>query len=135
MTISVQSAKAKGRNLQKWAAAQVSKLLDIPWGREDDDLIQSRPMGQIGTDVILRGEAKKRFKFDIECKAQESWNMSGFINQARKNTLEGREWLLILKKKFQEPIVCLEAHTFFKLLEKLEFYIEQEKWDDKGTYN
>ncbi|MCK9281527.1 MAG: hypothetical protein M0P71_12955 [Melioribacteraceae bacterium] len=113
------SAKAKGRNLQKWACEQISKLLFIPWGYEDEKLIQPRLMGQSGTDVVLRMEAKDQFLFDVECKATEKINLYKDIEQAKTNTSPTRNWLLIHKKNRNVPIVILDANVFFNIMEEL----------------
>ena len=80
--ISVKSAKAKGRKLQNLVASKISDLLGIPCGRDKE--IASRPMGQGGTDVILYGEAAKRFKFSIEAKNCERWTIPKWIKQAKE---------------------------------------------------
>jgi hypothetical protein len=81
--IKTSSAKAKGRNLQKWTCQKISELLGIPWGK--DELIASREMGQSGTDVRLVEEAQERFPFSVECKYQETWSVPSWIKQAKKN--------------------------------------------------
>ena len=111
--ISVQSAKAKGRNLQKWIATKISEALDIPCGK--DEQIESRPMGSSGTDIILHGEAKTRFKFSIEAKAQESWSVHSWIEQAKANQLPNTDWLLIAKKSRNKPVVIMDAEVFFNI--------------------
>ena len=118
--IKIRSAKAKGRNLQNWVAKKISCLLGIPFANQDDEaLIASRQMGQAGTDVILRGEALKKFPFSIECKSCEQWNIPAFIKQAKKNTIKGTNWLLFLKRKsLKSPIVVLDANLFFILMEE-----------------
>jgi hypothetical protein len=113
--ISVASAKSKGRNLQKWACEQISRITGISWGYEDEKLIQPRLMGQAGTDCVLRGEARK-FLYDVECKATENISLYADIEQASKNTGEGRKWLLIHKKRAKKPIVVMDAKTFFDLV-------------------
>ena len=118
--ITVQSAKAKGRNLQNWVAKKISCLLGIPFANQDDEaLISSRQMGQAGTDVILRGEALKRFPFSVECKNQEQWNIPAFIQQAKANQMENTDWLLFCKKNQMKAIVVIDAETFFKLLKQI----------------
>ena len=59
--ISHASAKARARNLQKWVCKVISKILRIPWGK--DELIRSREMGQPGVDVPLLGRAFKLCPF------------------------------------------------------------------------
>lgn len=115
--IKVSSAKAKGRWLQDWACEKVSELLNIPWGREDDKLIQPRQMDQSGVDVVLRGCAVERLPYAIECSSGESWNVRSKIIQTRKNLKSPyKRWLLILKSNnFQKPIVVMDADHFFYL--------------------
>jgi len=115
--IKVQSAKAKGRNLQQLVCKKISELTGIAWGSEDDKLIQSRPMGQTGTDVILRGDALYYFPFSVECKSTESWALPATIRQIKRNQVSGTDWLVVLKKKeFQRPVVVLDMDVFFKIL-------------------
>jgi len=116
-SISIASRKAKGRNLQKYVAKCISELLDIPWGK--DCLIASREMGQSGTDVRLIGDALKRFPFSVETKAQETWSMNSFIEQAKSNQMENTDWILFVKKNNNKPIVVMDADCFFKLLERM----------------
>jgi len=121
--ITTASAKAKGRNLQKWTCKKIGELLGMEWGYDDDRDIQPRLMGQSGVDVVLRGEALKQFPFSVECKNQESWSVPAYIKQARKNNIKNTNWLLVLKKKeLKNPIVILEADVFFKILEEKKNY-------------
>jgi len=117
--ITVQSAKAKGRNLQKLVCKKISELLNIPWGYDDDMLIQPRIMGQSGVDVILRREALEKFPYSIECKSSQRINLLDTIKQVKNNQKKGTDWLLVLKKKeLKTPIVCLDMNTFFDLINK-----------------
>lgn len=122
MTISIKSRKAKARILQNWVAAQIGKLLNIPYGYEDDKEIKPRLMGDNGPDVILSDYAADLFQFrNIECKSAERWNILQDIAQIKKREkgfLKASKWLLFLKcKKIKSPIVILDAKAFFKLLE------------------
>jgi hypothetical protein len=118
--IKVSSAKAKGRRLQDWVAEQISKLLDIPWGHDDNSLIEPRLMGQSGTDIILRGEALDKFPLAIECKSSEKWNIPKAIKQVRSNQDKHHVgWLVFLKRKeFKNPIVVMDAEYFFASIAK-----------------
>lgn len=118
--IKIRSAKSKGRNLQKFVCERVSSLTGLPFIQDDDDCnIHSREMGQSGLDVILRGDAKKKFQFSIECKSAESFNMSKTIAQVKSNQAENTDWLIVYKKKMlAEPIVIMEWAAFEKLIEK-----------------
>lgn len=117
MTISVKSAKAKGRRLQNWMAEQISKMLGIPCGKDKE--IQGREMGQSGTDVKLYGKALKLFPFSIECKAQETWSLPAWIKQAKSNIIEGTDWLLVCKKSRQDRVIVIDAKVFFKIYNEL----------------
>ena len=109
--ISVASAKDKGRRLQKWVCIQLSEITGLPWSSDGktDAPISSRPMGQSGTDIRLESHVLEQFPFSIECKAQEQWDIHGFIKQAQTNVLAGTNWLLICKKSRKNPIVLLDA--------------------------
>ena len=61
----VQSAKAKGRNLQKWTRERLIEELEI---HVED--IESRSMGASGEDLIMARAARKKFPYSIECKNQ-----------------------------------------------------------------
>jgi len=112
--IKVSSAKAKGRNLQKWAVEKIAKLLDYELSEnKDESHIRSREMGQSGVDVVLSKKAKKKFPFSIECKNQEQINLPVFFEQAKTNTSEFTIPLLIVKnKKLKEPLLIMEWCVF-----------------------
>ena len=61
-----QSAKAKGRKLQKWFRELLIDVLEI---HEED--IESRSMGAGGEDLIMARAARTKFPYSIECKNQE----------------------------------------------------------------
>ena len=112
--IKIQSAKAKGRQLQNYVAERLGKLTGISYGKDKD--IESRPMGQSGVDIILRGNAKKLIPFSIECKRQNSWNVKSFIDQAKQNELPETDWVIIAKKDRQDPVVIISLETFLGML-------------------
>jgi hypothetical protein len=112
--ITVSSAKAKGRRLQQFFAQKISELTGIPYGK--DELIESREMGQAGGDIKLIGKAREVFPFSCECKSQETWSVSAWVEQAKANKMPGTDWLLIAKKSGSDPIVMMDVDTFFRLL-------------------
>lgn len=117
--ISVQSAKAKGRNLQKWVCQQISELTGYDWGSSGDDCpIESRPMGQSGTDIRMESQVRELFPFSVECKRRETWSVPAWIKQAMENQMQGTDWLLVLRRSRTKPVVVMDAKAFFKLLEK-----------------
>lgn len=112
------SAKAKGRRLQQWVCSKISEITGIEWGKDKE--IDSREMGQSGTDVKLYGEAKEMFKFDVEIKNQETWTIPAWIKQAKSNQSQGRDWMLVVSRNyFKVPIVILDADVFFKIYKKI----------------
>lgn len=117
--ISVASAKAKGRRLQQWVCQQISDLTGFEWGR--DCPIESRGMGQQGVDVRLEGRVLKLFPFSVECKAQESWSIHAWIEQAQENNIPDTDWLLVAKRSRKDPVVVMDAKAFFKLLRKVRY--------------
>lgn len=131
-TTKISSAKDKGLRLQKWICGKISSCIGVPWGSEDWKEIQSRPSGQHGTDVILRGEALKRFPFSIEAQSAERLNMLGKIQQSKSNLIPNTDWLVVLKNKTMKvPIVIMDANKFFEIYEKVLKY-DREKCDSKN---
>jgi hypothetical protein len=110
--------KAKGASTQIEAAQWLADLLEIDWDNQDDNsLIQTRPMGLSGTDLILRGEAFNRFPFDVEVKAVESLSVPATVQQAKANTKKGRNWLIYWKRKsFDEPVIIISRTAFAELI-------------------
>ena len=79
-----QSAKAKGRNLQKWVREQLIEQLEI----HPED-IESRSMGAGGEDLIMARAARAKFPFSIECKNVEKLNVWEAYEQAKANAIPG----------------------------------------------
>ena len=120
--IKVSSAKGKGRNLQYWVCERLASMFNVDYVQSDDNcLIQSRPMGQHGTDIILRGKVYDAFPFDIECKACETLSIPDWVRQSKANTKKDRDWMLVFKKQTigTEPLIILEWKTFEKYYRKL----------------
>jgi len=119
--ITPQSAKAKGRNLQQYVCQKISDITGESWGSSGEDCpIESRPMGQSGTDVRMESHVLKMFPYSVECKAQESWNLHEFIKQAQTNILPDTDWLLVCKKSRENPVVILSREGFYYLTKKFE---------------
>ena len=140
-SISIASRKAKARELQKLVAQKISDLTGIPCGK--DELIESREMGQAGTDIKLIGEAKKKFPFAIECKRQEKFNLHDAVKQAKANQEKGMDWLVISRRSNEDAIVSMDLDAFFKLAQEAilsksyfekdpNYMIEWKKLKEKG---
>ena len=50
------SAKAKGRNLQKWVVQKLVEHLHL-----DEEDLESRPMGSSGEDIIMGKQSRQVF--------------------------------------------------------------------------
>ncbi len=119
--IKVSSAKGKGRELQYYVCKHIASLFGIEFVQSDDEcLVHSREMGQHGTDIVLRGEVAKKLPYAIECKNCEQMSVPQWVEQARANTPQGKEWVLIMKKKSigTEPVVLISFKHWIELIEE-----------------
>ena len=105
----VQSAKAKGRNLQKWTRERLIEELEI---HVED--IESRSMGASGEDLIMARAARKKFPYSIECKNQERVNVWESYKQALENSGD-YEPIVVIKKNHHKPLVFIDAEAFIKM--------------------
>lgn len=106
-----QSAKAKGRSLQKWV---VEKLLEnFPQLTEKD--IRSTSMGAQGEDVKLSEAAFKVFPFYVECKSRAALSLYSFYEQADTKD----EVLVVVKANRKKPLVILDAEVFIRIIKEL----------------
>jgi len=122
--ITVQSAKGKGRELQKWVCRKISGLTGIPFDNKDDNCkIHSREMGQSGVDIILRGEALQKFPFSVECKSTESLNLREFVQQAKNNQKEDTNWMVVVRTKSISDVVVMMSWESFEKLYKGEINV------------
>jgi len=110
------SAKAKGRRFQQWVAGKIGELLDMEV--EKDGEIESRPMGQSGSDIILRGVAKKLFPFGVECKNVEALSVWKALDQAK----EYGEPILFFTRNRSTKYVACRANKFFEMYAELLAY-------------
>ena len=107
-----QSAKSKGRWLQKWVVQMILSLYKL---LEPDD-VRSTSMGASGEDVLLSPAARKLFPYSVECKNVEKLNHSSAWDQTVSNAGD-YEPALFTKKNRREVLVTIRAEHFFKLLE------------------
>ena len=107
-----QSAKAKGRNLQKWVREKLIEALDI----HPEDL-ESRSMGAGGEDLIMARVLREKFPHSIECKNVEKLNVWEAYEQAKANC--GKyEPIVVMKKNHKKPLVVVDAEYFIGLFHK-----------------
>jgi len=108
-----QSAKNKGRELQKWVR---DKLLTTFKSLERDD-VRSTSMGASGEDVLLSPAARKLIPYQIECKNKATSQIHTYYNQCKEHG--DYEPLVIVKKNRDIPLAVVSAEHFLKLLEEL----------------
>lgn len=105
------SAKAKGRNLQKWVR---DKLLEIyPLLTKDD--IRSTSMGSAGEDILLSSVARIELPYTIECKSRNCISVYKWLEQGADSVYTS---IVFAKGNHKEPIVIMYAEDFFKLLKE-----------------
>ena len=105
-----QSAKAKGRNLQKWVVKKLIEEFDI----HPED-IKSCSMGAGGEDVVMARAAREKFPFSVECKNVEKLNVWDAYEQAKANS-SGYEPIVVMKKNHKKPLVVLDAEHFISMV-------------------
>jgi len=110
-----QSAKAKGRNLQK----NVRDLILEKFNQLEEDDVRSTSMGASGEDLLLSPVARKLFPFSVECKNQESLNIWSAIEQAENNS-GNHIPLVIFKRNRTKTYAVLEFDKLLKLLDESE---------------
>jgi hypothetical protein len=114
--IKTASAKQKGRSLQYFVCEKLSALLGIPWSQDDDAEISSRPMGQHGVDIILRGRARELAPFAFECKAVKALRFADAVEQADGNASGDQIGAVVYRAPSQQPVVILSWNSFEKVL-------------------
>jgi len=106
-----QSAKAKGRNLQKWVREMLIEILDV----HPED-VESRSMGAGGEDLIMARAAREKFPHSIECKNVERLNVWDAYEQASANSGKHQP-IVVMKKNRRKPLVVVDAEYFIRLFE------------------
>jgi hypothetical protein len=114
MATTVQSRKARGRNLQKYVR---DKLYAVFPSLEEGD-VESTSMGASGVDLKLSPKARKMFPYAIECKNQESLNVWASFKQAEANVTKDTAPLLVFKRNRTDVYCMLKLDDFLKLFVK-----------------
>ena len=112
MAIKTSSAKAKGRNLQKWVREKLIEELNI----HPED-IESRSMGAGGEDLIMARAAREKFPHSIECKNVEKLNVWEAYEQAKANS-GNYEPIVVMKRNHKKPLVVVDAEYFINLFKE-----------------
>jgi hypothetical protein len=106
----VQSRKAKGRNLQKEVVSCILK--HFPFLDPSD--VQSTSMGASGVDVKLSKAAQDVFPFAVECKATEKINIWQAWEQAKSNSGKLNP-LLVHRKSRTKALAVVELEYLLQL--------------------
>ena len=101
-----QSAKAKGRNFQKWVRDMLIEHRDV----HPED-IESRSMGAGGEDLIMARDARQKFPHSVECKHVEKLNVYEAYAQASANSGD-HEPIVFIKKNGKKPLAVVDAEHF-----------------------
>jgi len=111
--MTTRSAKNKGARLQNFIRDLFRLLYYDTLDIED---IESRPMGNNGTDLILTPAAKKLIKFDVECKNVEKLNILEAYQQASANSTADRIPIVFHKKNRTDIYATLSLQNLLILL-------------------
>lgn len=112
----MKSNKAKGRRGQN----EIRDLLRKWFPELEMGDIESRTMGNNGTDIILSPAALKKFPFAIEVKNSETLNIYKTIEQAKSN--QGQfNWLIFFRKNRMDFNVVMNIKVFENLLKQANY--------------
>lgn len=112
--ISVQSAKAKGRNLQK---SVVQGILDhFPTLTSDD--VRSCSMGSNGADVIMSSAAKAAVPYEIEAKARANGFTPLYDALKQAGGHGSLTPVAVVKQDRQQPLVVMTLDAWLSLISK-----------------
>ena len=103
------SAKAKGRQLQKWVADKMYQY--CPELRPGD--VVSTSMGAGGEDVKLSPHARDFYPIQIECKNHAKIAVYDFYKQAAAHG--NYEPVVVIKQNNCKPLVIIDADKFFNI--------------------
>lgn len=104
------SAKAKGRNLQKYVVSRI--LSYFPELKNDD--ITSRSMGAPGEDLLFSPAARGLLGISIECKSHAKYAVYKDYAQAKDNA-GVNEPVLVIKQNQDKPLAIVDLDYFIYL--------------------
>lgn len=91
-------------------------ILELNPELERDD-VRSTSMGAGGEDVQLSTAARKLVPYQIECKNKGEIAVCNWYDQAKEHG--PHEPLVVIKQDYGEPMVVVDAKTFFQLIRKI----------------
>lgn len=104
------SAKAKGRNFQKYVRDILLKA--FPSLEQDD--VRSTSMGASGEDIQLSPAARRLIPYQIECKSKSKSQIHTYYKQAKEHG--EHEPLVIVKMDRDIPLAIVSLDHFVKLI-------------------
>lgn len=107
-----QSAKAKGRNLQKLVR---NKLIEV-FGLDSED-VKSTSMGASGEDIQLSSAARSKVPYSFECKSRSRIAVYPYYWQAVDNA-NGNIPAVVIKQNNAPPLVVIDFEHFLTLVKK-----------------
>ncbi|MDY6957702.1 MAG: hypothetical protein SVK08_00960 [Halobacteriota archaeon] len=107
-----QSAKSKGRELQKHVAKQIRDVFEL----HEDDVV-SRPLGSGGEDIMMSHSARSVLPMSIECKNTKSFPSLEALRQSESNS---REYTPVAcwkppRKSYDDTIIYMKLSDFLDL--------------------
>ena len=105
-----QSAKAKGRNLQKYVAGKIREF----FGLSEND-VKSTPMGSPGRDILMSDKAFEELPVTIECKNTKKFPSIAALEQSEYNTEKDTIPAVVWKpfgKGMSESIIYMNFEKF-----------------------
>ena len=108
-----QSAKAKGRKLQQYAAGIIRAVFNLA-----DEDVESRSLGSSGVDLMLSSVARKVFNFSVEAKNTKKFPSLAALKQSQANKNKGSTACVVWKppgKGMDESIIYFNYEEFVKL--------------------
>ncbi len=111
MAMKTSSAKAKGRNLQKYV---VSRILHYFKDLETDD-VSSRSMGASGEDILLSPRARRCLPISLECKSHARYAIYKDYLQAQNNCGDNAP-VVIIKQNNSKPLALMDLEYFLKVM-------------------
>jgi hypothetical protein len=112
--ISVKSAKAKGRRLQKQI---VQDILSSYPNLSPSDVV-STPMGQGGEDIRMSESARQCLPISVEAKCQERLNVWKAIDQCERNSKKDLLPVLVFSKNRCNTYAVVKWSSLLSLLKR-----------------
>ena len=120
-----QTAKAKGREHQKWICEQLNEV----FGFRDGDL-ESRSMGANGADVMMSPHARDTFPFSIEAKHTRTHPTNKVMEQAKENRFPYTIPAIVWKPHGCRKVETMITMNFIDFIEIWKEHTQKKKEDE-----